>query len=86
MVVVALTAAVLAVGLVVVSAMMVWRSVRSLRATVDTARGRLGPLSDELAAEQATLQLELDGLQRRMSGDRRDGRQPPTEAGRQAVQ
>lgn len=70
MVLVSLAAALFAVGLVVVSAALVWRSVGALRQTLATVRVRVGPYRDELTAEQATLQLELDGLRRRWQGTR----------------
>lgn len=65
MVLVATAAALFAVGLVGVSAVLVWRSVGGLRQTVTSARERVAPYRDELAAEQATLQLEMDALRRR---------------------
>lgn len=70
MVLVTLAAAVFAVGLVVVSAVMAWRSVGGLRRALAAARDRLAPYRGELAAEQATLRLELEGLQRRWQAGR----------------
>lgn len=67
MVLVALAAAVFAVGLVVVSAVLVWRSIGGLRQAITAATDRVEPLRTELAAEQATLQLELEGLRRRQA-------------------
>lgn len=71
MVLVAIAAAVFAVGLVGVSAGLAWRSVGGLRQTVTAARERLAPYRDEFVAEQATLQLEMDGLRRRWRSGRR---------------
>lgn len=68
MVVVALAAAVVAVGLVAVSGVLVWRAIAGLRQGLAAARERVEPYRSELAAEQATLQLELEGLQRRWQG------------------
>lgn len=68
MVVVALAAAVVALGLVVVSGVLVWRSIGGLRQGLAAARERVEPYRNELAAEQATLRLELEGLQRRQQG------------------
>lgn len=68
MVLVAIAAALFAVGLVGISAGLVWRSLGGLRQTVIAAGERVAPYRDELAAEQATLQLEVDGLRRRWQG------------------
>lgn len=65
MVMVALAAAVVAVGLVAVSGVLVWRAIGGLRQGFAAARERVEPYRNELAAEQATLRLELEGLQRR---------------------
>lgn len=74
MVVVALAAAVVALGLVVVSGVLVWRAIGGLRQGLAAARQRVEPYRSELAAEQATLRLELEGLQRRQQGV---GQRPP---------
>lgn len=70
MVIVALAAAVVVVGLVVVSGVVLWRSLGGLRQGLTAARERLEPYRNELTAEQATLRLELEGLQRRPQGAR----------------
>lgn len=71
MVIVALAVAVLTVGLVVVAAVMLRRSLGDLRRRVYAAQQQLEPLRRELEAEQATFHLERDGLQRRRQGHRR---------------
>lgn len=70
MVVLAMAAATLATGLVVVAAVVAWQAITDLRQGMAAARQRLAPLTDELLAEQATLQLETDALARRRSGRR----------------
>ncbi len=74
MVLVVLAAALVAVGLVVAAVAVVARQVRALASQVRTASARLAPLVEELQAEQATTELELDALQRRREGrSARDG-------------
>ncbi len=76
MALVALAAAVVALGLVAVSGVLVWRAIGGLRHGLTAARERLEPYRAELAAEQATLRLELEGLQRRCQGPAGGGRPP----------
>lgn len=76
MVIVVAAVAVFTLGLVGVAVVVIRRSLLDLRRTVDVARQELEPLRQQLEAEQATMQLELDGLQRRQRGDR-DAPAPP---------
>ena len=71
MVVVALAAAMIALGLVVTAVVVLWRAGRDLVHRGGDAVARLTPLRDELLAEQATFQLETDALGRRLRGERR---------------
>lgn len=61
---VALAVAVASVGAVGVAAIGLWRAGRGLREAREVAMTRIGPLVDELAAEQAVTALELSALQR----------------------
>lgn len=68
MVLVVLAAAVVAVGLVVAALIVLVRQLRVMAAQLRAARERIAPLVEELQAEQATTELELDALQRRRTG------------------
>jgi hypothetical protein len=63
-VVVALALVLLSLGAVVVTAVSLKRAASGLSAAGRAASERIGPLSAELADEQAVLALELEALQR----------------------
>lgn len=71
MVILALVVAIFTVGLVVVAGVVARRSLMGLRRQIDAVQQQLEPLRQELEAEQATTQLELDGLQQRLRNHRR---------------
>lgn len=70
-VIVALAVLVVSIGATVVSGLALYRAVRALTAAAREAAGRIGPLTEELRAEQAVTALELAALQRtRAAGQR----------------
>lgn len=74
-VVLALALAVAAVGGVVVAVLQLLRASRGLRAGVERATERLGPLTQELSDEAAVTAVEVEALQdgiERLSTSRRD--------------
>lgn len=74
-VVLALTLAVLAVGMVVVGGLQAWAAVKRLLATVDQQAERLRPLADELQSELAVAGTELDAIQARRQAHERSRQQ-----------
>ena len=63
-VLVALAFAVLSVAGVVVAVVSLGRAAKGLKAAQAAAEGKISPLAEELAAEQAVTALELDAIRR----------------------
>jgi hypothetical protein len=64
-IILSLAFAVVSVGMVVVAVVALRRSVKDLTDAGRQASERIAPLAEELQAEQAVTQLEVEALQRR---------------------
>jgi hypothetical protein len=70
MVVLALTLALFATGMVAVAVLLLLRAAKDLRTAVAGSVERLTPLADELRAESAVTSTEVEALQARLGEGR----------------
>jgi uncharacterized membrane protein len=70
LIILSLALVVVALGMVVVAVVVLLRAVRGLKEAGEVAGERIGPLVEELQAEQAVTAIELEALQRNAAARR----------------